>query len=146
LKNAGPDGAVSEVVGEMLMVALVLLLISVFSASLSAYLPIERSPSVTVMMSNDTYGNITIWHKGGDSVKASDLKIKISKVSNTMTNQVETYLYLVNDTDLVPPSQSFGLGSNITVDWGQPFLGNEKVVLATDRAVIFSGVVGSEPP
>ena len=59
---------VSEVVGEMLMIALVIVLISVFSAALYNFLPTDRDPSINVMMTNDQQ-NITLWHKGGDWVK-----------------------------------------------------------------------------
>ena len=52
---------VSEVVGEMLMVALVIVLLSVFSAALYNYLPTQRDPSVSILMTNDQQ-NITLWH------------------------------------------------------------------------------------
>ena len=68
------DEAVSEVVGEMIMIALVLLLISIFAASLGNLLPTERAPTVTVMMTNTT-DNITLYHKGGDWVQVKDLEI-----------------------------------------------------------------------
>ena len=62
--GTGHEQAVSEVVGEMLMIGIVLILVSVFSASLPDYLPSERSPTVTILLSNDTLGNVTLWHKG----------------------------------------------------------------------------------
>ena len=37
---------VSEVVGEMLMIALVIVLLSVFSATLLQFLPADRDPSI----------------------------------------------------------------------------------------------------
>ena len=49
--------AVSGVVGEMLMIGIVLILAAVFTSQLPNYLPSERSPTVTIMMSNDTLGN-----------------------------------------------------------------------------------------
>lgn len=138
------ESAVSEVVGEMLIIAIVLILVSIFSASLPSYLPSERSPTVTIMMSHDSDGNITLWHKGGDWVKANSIRMI---VSNNTTYQTS---YRLNDPVhgfiLVPDTQAFDLGSTITVDWGKPLEGNEKVVLATDRAVIFSGSVGSVTP
>ncbi|WP_062397618.1 type IV pilin N-terminal domain-containing protein [Methanogenium cariaci] len=58
------EEAVSEVVGEMLMIALVLILVAIFSASMGNYLPHERDPSVTIMATaNDSH--IVLWHKGG---------------------------------------------------------------------------------
>jgi len=144
MNKTGNDGtAVSEVVGEMLMIGIVLILVSVFSASLPNYLPSERSPTVTIMMSNDTLGNITLWHKGGDWVKTDVLKVIVSNTSNHMT----TYT-LKSDRPFFPvhDTQAFDLNGNITINHGQPLVGDESVVLATDRAVIFSGTVGRGLP
>lgn len=144
LNRTGNESAVSGVVGEMLMIAIVLILVSVFSASLSDYLPSERSPSVTILMGNDTQGNITLWHKGGDWVKAGSLRVVISNLTYQQT-------YRLDDPPsrfiLVPHAQSFDLGGNITVISGTRFVGDESVILATDRAVIFSGTVarGNDP-
>jgi len=52
----------------MLMIALVVVLLSVFSAALYNFLPTDRDPSISIMMSNDRQ-NVTLWHKGGDWVK-----------------------------------------------------------------------------
>ncbi len=138
------ETAVSEVVGEMLMIGIVLILVAVFSASLSNYLPSERSPTVTIRMSNDTAGNITLWHKGGDWVKADTMRVIVSDANNKITR---TYTIKSNPPFLaVPSAESFDLGDNLTVDWGGPLDGNESVVLATDRAVIFSGRIEGGTP
>jgi len=135
--------AVSEVVGEMLMIGIVLILVSIFSASLSDYLPSERSPTVTITMGNDTAGNITLWHKGGDWVKAETLRVIVSDASGMTTS----YTLKGNPSFiLVPYAQAFDLESNITVIRNTPLTGNESVSLATDRAVIFSGTVGRRYP
>ena len=136
------DPAVSEVVGEMLMIGIVLILVSVFSASLTDYLPSERSPTVTIMMSNDPGGNITLWHKGGDWVKTDVLKVKVSNATGTTTYTLKSDPPFIP----VPDAQAFDLNDNITVNLGLPLAGNESVVLATDRAVIFSGTVGRGLP
>ena len=146
-ENPGNDAAVSEVVGEMLMIGLVLILVAVFSASLANYLPSERTPSVTIQMSNDTSGNITLWHKGGDWVKASTLRVMVRVPVCGTQESVTTYtLNGDNSFTLVPYVDAFDLGSNITVNWGQPLTGNESVSLVTDRAVLFSGPIGSGAP
>ena len=145
-KNNNHGTAVSEVVGEMLMIGIVLILVSVFSSSLPNYLPSERNPTVTIMMSNDTGGNITLWHKGGDWVKTDVLKAAISNTSDGKT--FVTPYTLKSDPPFipVPDAQAFDLGDNITIIFGQPLAGNESVVLATDRAVIFSGTIGRGSP
>jgi hypothetical protein len=147
-KNHTRNQAVSEVVGEMLMIGLVLILAAVFTSQLPNYLPSERSPTVTIMMSNDTGGNVTLWHKGGDWVKEDTIKVVIS---NPFTNIGKSYPY--NDPNFTfvpdpaePDSSVFDLGGNITVTTGAPFDSNTTITLATDRAVLFSGIVSGGQP
>lgn len=137
------ETAVSAVVGEMLMITIVLILVAIFSSSLPDYLPSERSPTVTIMMSNDTLGNLTLWHKGGDWVKTESLRVVVSGKEGQVS-------YRFTDPDhrfvLVPGGQTFDLGGNITITREQPLTGNETVVLATERAVVFSGIIGRITP
>ena len=126
---------VSEVVGEMLMVALVIVLLSVFSAALYNYLPTQRDPSVTILMTNDQQ-NITLWHKGGDAVKTTELTVIVS-------NQTYRRLFSSRNGDLtlIPGKEVFDLGSNITVRMPSDLEGDELVRLVTPHAVIFTGKV-----
>jgi FlaG/FlaF family flagellin (archaellin) len=137
--------AVSEIVGEMLMIGIVLILAAVFTSQLPNYLPSERSPTVTIMMSN-TSNTITLWHKGGDWVKLNTLKVIVSNQSNqtTFTATGSPPFTFVNSAE--PTSSVFDLGGNITVSLPSALFGDEKVVLATDRAVLFSGVVSGGQP
>ena len=148
MHNSSRSRAVSEVVGEMLMIGVVLILAAVFTSQLPNYLPSERSPSVTIMMSNDTSGDITLWHKGGDWVKLSTLKVIVSNQSyqfNFAATGNFPFFFVPDPAE--PDSSVFDLGGNITVSTGAPLIGDEKVVLATDRAVLFSGIVsGSGQP
>jgi len=129
------DSGVSEVVGNMLMIALVVVLLSVFSAAVYTFLPADRDPSITVMLTNDRQ-NITLWHKGGDWVKSEDLAIIVGNESN------RTYFSPRNgEIVLVPVKQVFDLGSNITVHMPNGLEGNESVKLTTPRTVIFTGRV-----
>jgi len=127
------ERGVSEVVGEMLMIALVIILIAVFSVILFNFLPTDRDPSITVMMTNNPQ-NITLWHKGGDWVKAEDLTVIIGNES------IRTSFYRKNrNLILVPDKNVFDLGSNITVRMPVNLEGNETVKLVTPRTVIFTG-------
>jgi len=147
-KNSSRNQAVSEVVGEMLMIGLVLILAAVFTSQLPNYLPSERSPTVTIMMSNDTSGNITLWHKGGDWVKVSTLKVIISDPSEGLSEQFTsantTNFIFVPDPAEANDTQAFDLGDNITVISGENLDDNTTVKLATDRAVLFTGVLSGE--
>jgi FlaG/FlaF family flagellin (archaellin) len=137
---------VSEVVGEMLMIGLVIILIAVFSTTLSSFLPTERYPSVTVKLTNETANTVTIWHNGGDWVKATDLRV----IVKNSTNHASETIYHLDDSNhpfiLVPQKTTFDLGSNITIAWDSDLDGNETVKLATPRAVIFSGTLGKGEP
>ena len=139
-KNGGScnGDAVSEVVGEMLMIALVIILVAVFSSSIWAFLPVERYPSVTVMVTNDTLGNVTFWHKGGDWVRVSDLKVRIASPDGTVRIPDGS---AGSTLAVVPDKTTFDLGSSITVFAG-PLNGNESVRLGTSRAVLFNGRLG----
>lgn len=125
------DEAVSEVVGEMLMISLVLLLVGVFAVSLGNFLPTERAPTVTVMMVNTT-DNVTLYHKGGDWVRAADLEVVVSNTTATQRYRSSKFI-------LSPEKQVFDLGSSITVNW--TVAGDETVRLVTPRAVLFTGEV-----
>lgn len=130
------EGGVSEVVGEMLMIGLAILLIAVFSSILGNFLPDHQDPSVTIMMTNDDRGNITLWHKGGDWVKQEDLAVIFGN---------DSFRISIPSTDprflSVPEKDVFDLGSNITVVTGFAFAGDESISLVTPRAKIFSGRV-----
>lgn len=149
MQNPNRSRAVSEVVGEMLMIGIVLVLAAAFTSQLPNYLPSERSPTVTVMMSDNlSAGTITLWHKGGDWVKTADLKVIVepnqtSKITFTSSHSPKFVLVSAS------PRQStvtFDLGGNITVTMPAPLAGGEKVTLATDHAVLFTGIVGGKQP
>jgi archaeal type IV pilus assembly protein PilA len=130
-KNA--ERGVSEVVGEMLMIALVIILLSVFSAALYHFLPAEREPSISVKMSIDRE-NITLWHKGGDWVKFEDLTVIIGNETNRTSFSKKN-----GDLILVPDKTVFDLGS--TVQMSASLTGDETVKLVTPHAVIYTGKV-----
>ena len=130
------EHGVSEVVGEMLMIGLVILLIGIFAAALGTFLPTARDPSVSVLITNDTSGNITLWHKGGDWIKSEDLTVIISYPNDTLKKIPASDL---TNFIMVPNKTVFDLGSNITVKTGGILMGNETISLVTPHARIFSG-------
>lgn len=139
------DNAVSEVVGEMLMIGLVIVLIGVFAAALGNFLPTSRDPSVTILMTHDTQGNVTLWHKGGDWVKLEDLTVVISNdtlsrkycYNNTQRKDCSSDFTLVAEN---PHTTVFDLGSYINVTPGS-LKGDETISLVTPSARIFTGRV-----
>ena len=72
------DDAVTSVVGEILLMALVIILVSLFAASAFDLLPGDRQSAVDVSMSinGDT---ISFWHKGGDWIEGSELSASLTE-------------------------------------------------------------------
>ena len=72
------DDAVTSVVGEILLMALVIILVSLFAASAFDLLPGDRQSAVDVSMSinEDT---ISFWHKGGDWIEGSELSASLTE-------------------------------------------------------------------
>ena len=134
------ESGVSEVVGEMLMIGLVILLITVFATVLGNSLPAARDPSVTVMMTNDTT-HVVLSHKGGDWIKADEITVIIGN------DQDPRKKYSLQDPafHLEPKKDVFDLGSIITIDLTRDFpaglADNETVSIVTSRAQVFSGKV-----
>lgn len=130
--------AVSEVVGEMLMIALVLILVAVFSATVGNYLPEERDPSITIMATANE-SHIVLWHKGGDWIRSSDFDVTVSNGST-----LKSYSYADDSLEVITPSDdftdsSFTLGGRLVLPHEPD--GDVEVKIVTERSVIFSGSV-----
>jgi len=132
------EDAVSEVVGEMLMIALVLILVAIFSASVNNYLPEERDPSINIMSSaNDSH--IILYHKGGDWIRSADFDVTVSNGST-----LNTYSCSDGTLEVITPSDdfsdsSFALGGRLVLPHVPD--GDVEVKMVTKRSVIFSGSV-----
>ena len=73
------DDAATSVVGEILLMALVIILVSLFAASAFDLLPGDRQSVVDVSMSYDKTNKIlSFWHKGGDWIDGDDLKVTLT--------------------------------------------------------------------
>lgn len=143
------DGAVSEVVGEMMLIAIVLILVAIFATSISALIPDERAPVVNIKMNwsyNDELNQTTIdlWHKGGDWVEVSDLSVMVIEnetmaVTRYRYNDADYPFTLYNATGYeVSIKQSFDLGDRLRISFDG--IGYE-IRLVTPRAVLFDGVI-----
>ncbi|MDH7593872.1 MAG: type IV pilin N-terminal domain-containing protein [Methanomicrobiales archaeon] len=134
-RAGGAEDAVSEVVGEMILIAIVLILVSLVGISIYGLVPGEREPSVDVLFEN-TGGSVALHHKGGDAIPKGDLLLFIEGDRFT---HAEFAMYDQNDNELSDPDALFDLGCRIEMS-GLDLTGGERVQLATPRAVIFSGV------
>ena len=125
------EEAVSEIVGEMLMLTIVLILLAVFSSSLSHYLPPPRDPSVTIKMSSidPGSGNVTLYHTGGDVIKKGDL---IVIVENSPSNR-EKVGFTIHS--MIDNPEIFSLGDTINISAQN----QAEITLSTSRTVLFKG-------
>ncbi len=77
------DIGVSEIVGEMLLLSIVVILAAVLSANVFGLLPsFEDIPYASFVGVNES--NITIIHEGGDSIPLNDLRIIIDNRSSVI--------------------------------------------------------------
>jgi hypothetical protein len=136
------EAAVSEVIGEMLMISMVLILVAVFAASFGQFVvPSDREPYVNVKMTADT-DSITFWHKGGDWVAKSDISVLL--LNGTGVNPTRVRIE-PPDIAVQPETTAFDLNSTLTVAIPEGMQGEPlEVQLVTPRSVLFSGGVRNE--
>ena len=106
------DDAVTSVVGEILLMALVIILVSLFAASAIDLLPGDRQSAVDVSMSYDeTAKTLSFWHKGGDWIDGSSLTASLTDADGTKHPLVKVSL-----TDCFGEEKLvFDLGGSYTV-------------------------------
>ena len=80
------DDAATSVVGEILLMALVIILVSLFAASAFDLLPGDRQSVVDVSMEYDKDANtLSFWHKGGDWIAGDDLTVTMTEGNTKKT-------------------------------------------------------------
>ncbi|MDO9523027.1 MAG: type IV pilin N-terminal domain-containing protein [Methanocorpusculum sp.] len=130
------DDGVTSVVGEMLLLVIALVLVSVFAVSILGLIPGDREEVVNVGMNPSVpTETIYLWHKGGDWIDKDDLTIA---VYNGIEKRNVTFVSLTNQTGY--PTEIFQLGGCLTYTVESLSPGDE-VRLSTQRSTIFSGVV-----
>ncbi|HII76064.1 MAG TPA: type IV pilin [Methanolinea sp.] len=132
----GNDSAVSPVVGEMLMLALVLILMAVFAATATNVLPAPREPSVNVLQGNYT-AHVFLHHKGGDVIQKSEIRVVVNE---TALSSGKWKLYDNSANEIVDSDSLFDLGGYISIP-NEHAKEGDRIKLATSRSVIFTGVV-----
>lgn len=124
------DDALSSVVSEMLLLALVLILIPSVTITLMNQLPGDRVPTVNIKMAFDG-DSVILYHKGGDYLLWDDMKVIVQNSDAILEYHKE---------DLKPEKarSTFDLG-NIT----RPICASSgaTVQLVAKNAVVFSGLV-----
>lgn len=129
------EEAVSSVVGEMILMVLVIILVSLFAVSAFSLLPGDREASVDVAMNNNSGDSTAIfWHKGGDWVEKKDLMVIV--IGDDRSRQEYTSFDLYDDTGNL--TNTFDLGGYLKVTLDIPLQKTDTVRLATKKNVIYS--------
>jgi hypothetical protein len=98
---------VSELIGEILKLAIVVMLVSMLAASLHTFVPEERTPYIeTIVRYNESNSSIEIVHAGGDSLNSG--VIMVSNETLMETHKIGVWRFpekLVVKTNISPPLQ-----------------------------------------
>lgn len=133
------DTAVSTVVGELLMVSVVLVMVGVLVLQSGMIIPPGRTPVVTILMNatpgSNNGGSVMLWHKGGDYVEISTMKVSVGTTVYTPGN------FTVYSRNGRIANRIFDLGGRIEVS-SVPVKNGDMVRLFTPETVLFSGTVG----
>ena len=129
----------SEMIGEVLKLAMVVTLAAVLSIGIYALLPDERPPYLEIEMSfNQTdAGIIDITHIGGDPIRTNDVSIEISNASNIFDKKDYRLTELTNESfwkfpDTLYLSSSTASSTNMS---------DVKVTVIHQKAIIAIGEV-----
>lgn len=137
-ENFKKDDGVTSVVGEMLILALVLIVVALLATSAFNMLPGARDKVADVAMSQDE-NNIYFWHKGGDWIDGNELTATMSLDSERYILEMN-YLRDWKETD----KAVFDLGGCYSVTIPSSANGKYELRLTTLSSVIYSGEVTIE--
>ena len=137
------DDAATSVVGEILLMALVIILVSLFAASAFDLLPGDRQSVVDVSMKYDKDAKtLSFWHKGGDWIAGDDLTVTMTEDST------KDILQPIETKPLVDwegqPKAVFDLGGCYTVKLPDPIPTDEVSIRLTSTDSVlyaFDGVL-----
>jgi FlaG/FlaF family flagellin (archaellin) len=136
------DDAATSVVGEILLMALVIILVSLFAASAFDLLPGDRQSVVDVSMSVNNDNTLSFWHKGGDWIAGEDLTVTLTKSDGTKSVLTQKSLTDWEGKEKVV----FDLGGCYTVSLTEPVpAGIVSIRLTSSDSVLyaFDGVLKS---
>lgn len=132
------EEAVSSVVGEMILMVLVIILVSLFASSAFSLLPGDREASVDVAMKNVSGDSTVIfWHKGGDWVEKKNLEVVV--IGDDRSRQEYTTFDLYDEADNL--TSTFDLGGYLKVKLKKSLQINDTLRLVTTKNVIYSGEI-----
>ncbi|MFA5002075.1 MAG: type IV pilin N-terminal domain-containing protein [Methanolinea sp.] len=77
-----PESAVSEILGALLLIAVISLAVSIVAVTLLSSVDTTQTPALSILISNSSQ-NITISHGGGDPLPAGSYRIFVNDVNRT---------------------------------------------------------------
>lgn len=89
MQRSHPERGVSEQIGAILLVSVVVLMVAIIGVTLSSQPPPQNIPSMKAMIWNDS-GKIYIKHGGGDPLYASDIRILVNGNDETAKFNLST--------------------------------------------------------
>jgi len=135
------DDAATSVVGEILLMALVIILVSLFAASAFDLLPGDRQSVADVSMKYDKdEKTLSFWHKGGDWIAGEDLTVTMTEGNTKKTLEKKSLTDWEGNDKVV-----FDLGGCYTVNLPAGYPTSEAVSIrltSTDSVLYaFDGVL-----
>ena len=130
------DDAATSVVGEILLMALVIILVSLFAASAFDLLPGDRQSVVDVSMEYDEANKtLSFWHKGGDWIAGDDLTVTLTKGTTKQTLEETSLIDWERNAKVV-----FDLGGCYTVNLpdGYPTSEAVSIRLTSSDSVLYA--------
>lgn len=143
------DPAVSSVISEVLLIALVLMLVPMVTISLMNQLPQDRVPTVVIKIGHLSDDSVILYHKGGDYIKKDDLSVIIRITGKDGKTKKESAPYRRDQLEYSTDYSVFDLGDSATIR-DSPFFsdiskGSEiTITVIVKNAVIFSGIYNYE--
>ena len=129
------DDAATSVVGEILLMALVIILVSLFAASAFDLLPGDRQSVVDVSMSYDKDAEtLSFWHKGGDWIDGDDLTVTLTAANGQKYTLTATSLTDYQGVDKLV----FDLGGCYTVKFDTIPAGIVNIRLTSTDSVLYA--------
>ena len=129
----------SEMIGEVLKLAMVVTLAAVLSLGIYAMLPEERSPYLEIEMSfnQSDNGTIDVTHVGGDPIMINDVHIEISNASNMFDKKDYKLTELTNESFWkFPQTLYLNASTDISSD-----MDDVKITVIHQRAILAIGEV-----
>jgi len=140
MKHDACDDGVTSVVGEMLLLALVIILVSLFASSAFHLIPGDRQTVVDVSMNlSSDMKTIHFWHKGGDWVDPAELTVTISPKKRNADKRTAKITSIVDY--MGEESAIFDLGGYLIAESSVALESGDEIRLVTPKNVIYAGSV-----